>query len=213
MSATQSSTQTTTAWRLTGRGYEFCNCQPGCTCNFSGFPTSPDGSCKAAVANHIAEGHCGDVDLSGVNALAIIDWPKAIHDGGGKAIFVVPPEVTEEQLGCLAQIYTGQLGGLPWSILGTTYEVAGVVRAAVEIDDNGLHSGFHVPGVGEGRGTMLKNPVTGEEHGVAIELDTGFIWKRGDCGQGTFDVKAEGMHLSFKDSNWILYDFDWSNEE
>ncbi len=213
MSATQSSAPSTTAWRLTGRGYEFCNCQPGCTCNFSGFPTSPDGSCKAAVANHIDEGHCGDVDLSGINALAIIDWPKAIHDGGGKAIFVVPPEVTDEQLGCLAQIYTGQLGGLPWSILGTTYEVAGVVRAAVEIDDNGLHSGFHVPGVGEGRGTMLKNPVTGEEHGVAIELDTGFIWKRGDCGQGTFDVKAEGMHLSFKDSNWILYDFDWSNEE
>ena len=24
---------------------------------------------------------------------------------------------------------------------------------------------------------------------------------------------AEGIHLSFEDSNWILYDFDWSNEE
>ncbi|MEJ7787771.1 MAG: DUF1326 domain-containing protein [Solirubrobacteraceae bacterium] len=213
MSVAESPDQTATAYRLTGRGYEFCNCQPGCTCNFSGFPTSPDGSCKAAVANHIVEGHCGDVDLSGVTALAILDWPKAIHDGGGKAIFVVPEEVTDAQLECLAQIYTGQLGGLPWSILGTTYEVAGVVRAAVEIDDNGMKSGFRVPGVGQASGTMLKNPVTGEEHGVAIVLDEGFIWKRGDCGQGSFEVEAEGIHFSFQDTNWILFDFDWTNQE
>ena len=50
----------------------------------------------------------------------------------------VPESVTEAQLGCLAQIYTGQLGGMPWEILGTTYEVAGVVRAEIEIDENGI---------------------------------------------------------------------------
>jgi hypothetical protein len=213
MSVAESSAETTTTWRLAGRGYEFCNCQPGCTCNFSGFPTSPDGSCKAAVANHFTRGHCGDVDLSGITALAIIDWPKAIHDGGGKVVFVVPPGVSDEQLGCLAQIYTGELGGLPWSILGTTYEVAGVVRADIELDDNGIKSGFRVPGVGQASGTALKNPVTGEEHGVAIVLDEGFIWKRGDCGQGSFEVEAEDIHLSFEDTNWILYDFDWTNQE
>jgi hypothetical protein len=206
-------TEVQTEWRLTGKGYEFCNCQPGCTCNFSGFPTSSDGSCKAAVGNRIDEGHCGDVDLAGVVALAIFDWPKAIHDGGGKAVFVVPPEVEDEQLGALSQIYTGQLGGLPWSILGSTYDVAGVVRADVDIDDNGMHSGFSVPGVGKAQGTTLKNPVTGEDHLVAIDLDLGFIWKRGECGQGSFEVEAEGIHLSFDDSNMIVYDFDWTNRE
>ena len=206
-------TETTTAWRLRGKGYEFCNCQPGCTCNFSGFPTSPDGSCKAAVATRVVEGHCGGVDLGGIDAVAIIDWPKAIHDGNGKAIFVVPPEVTEEQLGCMAQIFTGQLGGLPWSILGTTFEIAGVVRAPVNIEDNGIHSGFSIPGVGSASGDTLKNPVTGEEHLVAIDLDTGFIWKRGECGQGSFDVDAEGVHLNFEDSNWIFYEFDWTNQD
>jgi hypothetical protein len=45
--------------------------------------------------------------------VAILDWPSAIHDGGGKAVFVVPEEVTEEQLGAMAQIFTGQLGGMP----------------------------------------------------------------------------------------------------
>jgi len=208
-----SATETTTAWRLKGTGYEFCNCQPGCTCNFNGFPTSPDGSCKAAVANRVTEGYCGDVDLSGVTTLSILDWPKAIHDGGGKAVMVAPPAITEAQLGALAQIYTGQLGGMPWAILGTTFEVAGVVRADIELEENGMHSGFRVPGVGEAKGTTLKNPVTGDDHLVAIVLDTGFIWKQGDCGQGSFEVEAEGIHLSFEDSNWILYDFDWTNQE
>lgn len=206
-------TQIKTEWHLTGKGYEFCNCQPGCTCNFSGFPTSPDGSCKAAVATRIDEGHCGDVNLSNVVALAILDWPKAIHEGDGKAVFVVPPEVGDDQLDCLAQIFTGQLGGLPWSILGTTFEVAGVVRADVDIDDNGMHSGISVPGVGEAKGTTLKNPVTGDDHLVAIDIDGGFIWERGECGQGTFEVQAEGIHLAFENSNMILYDFDWSNQE
>ncbi|UTI63311.1 DUF1326 domain-containing protein [Paraconexibacter antarcticus] len=205
-------TETRTAWRIAGKGYEFCNCQPGCTCNFNGFPTSPDGSCKAAVINQIASGHCGDVDLAGVTTLAILDWPKAIHDGGGKAVMVAPPAVTDEQLGALAQIYTGQLGGMPWEILGTTFEVAGVVRADIDVDEDGMHSGFRVEGVGEARGTTLKNPVTGEDHLVSIVLNQGFIWKQGDCGQGTFEVEAEGIHMSFKDSNWILYDFDWTNQ-
>ena len=206
-------TETSTAWALKGKGYEFCNCQPGCTCNFSGFPTSPDGSCKAAIGTHITEGRCGDVDLGDIKVAAIFDWPKAIHDGGGKAVFVVPDAVSEEQLGCLAQIFTGQLGGMPWAILGTTFEVAGVVRAEVEIDDDGINSGFRIPGVGEAKGTTLKNPVTGEDHLAAIVLDTGFIWTRGDCGQGTFEVEAEGIHLSFENSNWIYYDFDWTNQE
>lgn len=206
------STEISTRWRLQGKGYEFCNCQPGCTCNFSGFPTSPDGSCKGAVGTHIVQGYCGDVDLSDIKAVAIFDWPGPIHEGNGKAVFVVPPAVSDEQLGAMAQIFTGQLGGMPWAILGSTYEVAGVVRADVDLDDNGMHSGFTIPGVGQARGTTLKNPVTGDDHAVAIVLEDGFIWKRGECGQGSFEVEAEGIHLDYHDSNWILYDFDWSNE-
>ena len=207
-----STVETATRWRLQGKGYEFCNCNPGCTCNFSGFPTSADGSCKAAVGTHIVKGYCGDVDVSGVIAAAIIDWPKAIHDGNGRGVFVVPPAVTDAQLGALAQIFTGQLGGMPWGILGGTYSVVGLVRAEVNLVDDGMHSGFSIPGVGKAQGTTLKNPVTGEDNLVSIVLDSGFIWKRGECGQGNFDVKAEGVNLSFKDSNWIKYDFDWTNE-
>ena len=204
-------TETRTQYNLTGKGYEFCNCQPGCTCNFSGFPTSSDGSCKAFVANVIESGQCGDVDLSGVTAVAVIDWPKAIHDGGGRAVFIVPPETTDEQVGALSQIYTGQLGGMPWEILGTTFEVAGLVKAAITISGEGLDVSVSVDGVGKADGRYFANPVTGERHEAHIVLPDGFIWTDGECGVGSFSVAAEGLSLDFKDSNWILYDFAWNN--
>jgi hypothetical protein len=205
-------TETTVKWRLRGIGFEFCNCQPGCTCNFSGFPTSPDGSCKAAVGNRITEGRCGDVDLSGIDAVAIIDWPGPIHEGDGRAVFVVPPAVTDEQLGALAQIFQGDLGGMPWAILGPTFEVVGVVLEEVEINDAGIESSIRIAGVGEAHGSSLRNPVTGEPHGASIVLDQGFIWKEGACGQGSFHMSAQGIDLSFRDANWIRYEFDWSND-
>ena len=74
---TATASETTTRWSLSGTGYEYCNCNPGCTCNFNGFPSSSDGSCKALVANVIEEGRCGDVDLAGVTAVALID--RLVH--------------------------------------------------------------------------------------------------------------------------------------
>ncbi len=163
------------------------------------------------MANVIESGSCGDVDLSGVTAIAALDWPKAIHDGGGRAVFIVTPETTDEQVGALAQIYTGQLGGMPWEILGGTFEVAGLVKAAINITGEGLDVSVSAEGVGSATGTYFANPVTGERHEAHIVLPDGFIWTKGECGVGSFSVEAEGLSLSFKDSNWILYDFDWSN--
>ena len=211
MTATMPETTNRTSYRLRGVGYEFCNCNPGCTCNFNGFPTSADDSCKAMVANVITEGRSGDVDLSGVTAVALIDWPKAIHDGNGRAVFVVTPETTDEQIGELANIYTGAYGGLPWEILGTTFSVAGLVKAPISIEAEGLRASVRVEGVGEAHGDYFKNPVTGERHEAHIVLPDGFIWTKGECGVGSYRAAAEGLDLSFQDTNWILYDFDWSN--
>ena len=202
---------TTTRWTLSGVGYEYCNCNPGCTCNFSGFPSSSDGSCKAFVANVIREGRCGDVDLAGVTAVAIIEWPHAIHDGNGRAVFVVAPETTDEQIGALSQIYTGTLGGMPWEILGTTYEVAGLVKAPITISEAGIDSAVEVEGVGQGQGRSLRNPVTDEPHEAHISLPDGFIWTDGNCGVGSFNVSAGGLTLEFTDTNWIHYEFSWNN--
>ena len=200
-------------WQIRGRGYEFCNCDFGCGCNFGGFPNSTDGSCRALVGVHITEGRCGDVDLSGVKCAAIVEWPKAIHEGNGKAVFVVDPATTDPQVDALAQIFTGKLGGLPWELLGPTFEVVGLEKAKISIQGEGRKSVFRAEGIAEGRGDTFKNPVTGDEHLATVELPDGFIWKRGDCGQGSFTAKAGGLSLAFDKTNWILYDFDWSNAQ
>jgi hypothetical protein len=203
----------TTNWMLRGKGYEFCNCDFGCGCNFGGFPNSKDGSCRAFVGLHIHAGSCGEVKLSGVRCAAILDWPKAIHEGHGQCVFIVEPTTTDEQIEALGQIFTGKLGGMPWELLGPTFEVKGLVKANISIEGTGQKSVFKAQGVGEGRGDTFKNPVTGEDHFANIDLPDGFIWTRGQCGQGTFRANAAGITVGADKSNWILYEFDWANQK
>ena len=198
-------------WEMKGQGYEYCNCDFGCGCNFGGFPNSTDGSCRALVGVHIASGACGDVDLAGVKCAAILDWTKAIHEGNDKAVFVVDPSTTDAQAGALGQIFTGQLGGMPWELLGPTFEVVGLEKAPITIEGSGPKSIFRAEGVGEGRGDTFKNPVTGDDHFAEVHLPQGFIWTRGECGQGSFSASAGGVSVAAEKSNWILYGFDWSN--
>ena len=204
-------TTPTTTWHLRGTGYEFCNCDFGCGCNFGGFPNSKDGSCRALVGMHITAGSCGAVDLAGLKCAAILAWPKAIHEGNGQCVFIVEPATTDEQIGALSQIFTGQLGGMPWEILGTTFAVVGLEKARITIEGDGVKSTFRVDGLAEGRGDTFKNPVTGDEHQANIDLPDGFIWTRGQCGAGTFTAKSGPLDLSYTKTNWILYEFDWTN--
>ena len=197
---------------MRGIGYEFCNCDFGCGCNFGGFPNSKDGSCHALVGMHIDTGVCGNVVLDGVKCAALVKWPKAIHEGNGKCVFVADPATTDQQIEALAQIFSGQLGGLPWELLGPTMQVVGLEKKKITISGSGVKSTFHIDGIGEARGDSLKNPVTGEDHQVIVDLPTGFIWTRGNCGQGSFKAKAGEVSLAYEKTNWILYDFDWSNK-
>ena len=204
-------TATATRWALKGNGYEFCNCDFGCGCNFGGFPNSKDGSCRALVGMEIHSGSCGEVDLSGIKCAAIIDWPKAIHDGNGRAVFLVDPATTDAQIAALADICSGKLGGMPWELLGPTFQVVGLEKAPITITGTGRKQTFTAGSVAQGRGDTFKNPVTGEDHLADVVLPTGFIWTKGECGQGSFEAKAAGLSVGAEKSNWIFYQFDWSN--
>jgi hypothetical protein len=204
-------TAAATRWHMSGHGYEFCNCDFGCGCNFAGFPSSKDGSCQAMVGFTVTRGRCGDLALDGIKGAGLFSWPKAIHEGGGTAVFIVDPATTDQQVEALGHIFTGRLGGLPWELLGPTFKVVGSAKARVNIEGEGRKSTFRIEGVGEGRGDALKNPVTGEDSIVNIDLPHGFIWKKGQAGRGSFRASAGGISLAFSDTNWIYYDYDWSN--
>jgi hypothetical protein len=163
------------------------------------------------VGMRIRKGSCGDVDLSGVTCAAIVVWPKAIHEGGGKCAFIVDPSTSDAQVGALGQIFTGALGGMPWELLGPTFEVVGLEKAKITIEGSGVGQTFRIDGIGEGRGEAFRNPVTGEEHLANVDLPDGFIWTKGACGIGTHEASASGVSVRSENSNWIFYEFDWSN--
>ncbi len=210
--STQAATKT--KWSIKGDFFEACGCLPGCSCNFTGFPSSKDGGCHAVVAFRINEGKCGDVDLSGVSVAAILDWPKAIHEGNGKAVAVIPPSASKAQVDAISKIMTGQYGGMPWEILATTYQVVGLERVDVAIEGKGLKTSVRIPGIGEAVGDSLKNPVTGEENIVDVTLGKGLkgiIWSQAEFGQATLHFKTGPLDLDFKNSHMAVSKVDWKN--
>jgi hypothetical protein len=61
---------------------------------------------------------------------------------------------------------------------------------------------------GTASGRYFANPVTKERHEAHIVLPDGFIWTKGEV---RFRVLLHaGRGMSFEDSNWIRYEFDWS---
>lgn len=126
-------------------------------------------------------------------------------------MFVVTPDTSEQQIAALAQVFSGQFGGMTWELLGPTFEVVGLQKAPITIEGSGMRSQFRAEGVLEARGDSLKNPVTGEDHQAFVDLPSGFIWTRGECGSGSFHARSDDLEISAENSNWILYDFDWSN--
>jgi hypothetical protein len=184
-------TETTTRipYRIKVHWVETCNCEPGCTCNFKGFPDH--GSCEFICGIAVVEGTFGNVDLAGIRVVLVGKFPRAIHEGHGRGVLFIDESAAPEQVDGMAAILSGRMGGMPWEVLGTAgslYDaVEGPIRQSIEMTIDGKRSHFRIPGILETRLTPLKNPVTGEENEVHIVFPRGgLIWNDGDT--ATTDV-------------------------
>ena len=83
-----------------------CNCAYGCPCQFNAYPTH--GHCEAVICNEITEGHYGDVKLDGLRFGGVFQWPKAIHEGNGKAQPFVDERASPVQREAILKIMSGQ---------------------------------------------------------------------------------------------------------
>ena len=186
-------------WSLKADYVETCNCDFGCPCNFSGFPTY--GFCRALVLYHIREGQYGGVDLAGLDVVAASSWPKAIHEGNGTAQLFVTKRASDEQRKAIVSVFSGQArGDGPFAIFAQTYKYLldpQFVEINVKID--GKKSSFSVPGILDVHVESFKNPVTGAEQETQINLPQGFIWKVADCAK-TRVMKITTPSLNFDDS-------------
>jgi hypothetical protein len=179
-------TTTTTAeiprWYMKADYVETCNCDYGCPCNFTGFPTY--GSCRSLYLLHIREGYFGDnVKLDGLEVIGAVSWPKAIHEGNGTIQLFITNNADEEQRQALIRIFTGQAkGDGPFALFAPTYKYIlepQFVDIRAKVD--GRKSSFSVPdGVIDVQLENFVNPVSGEEQDTKIHLPKGFIFKVAD---------------------------------
>ena len=175
-------------WTIKAREFVNCNCTYGCPCQFNGLPSH--GNCQAVAAMEIETGNHGDTKLDGLRFVGIFRWPGAIHEGKGEAAVVVDERATPVQREALLRILTGQdtePGATIFQVFSTTLEkLHEPIFAPIElsIDVERRVGRVRVPGVTEGRGEPIRNPITGAEYRVRIDIPDGFEYSIAEIGRG-----------------------------
>ena len=190
-------------WTIHAREFVNCNCAYGCPCQFNALPTH--GNCEAVAAMQIDKGHHGGTPLDGLRFVGIFRWPGAIHEGKGEAAVVIDERASPAQREALLRILTGQdtePGATIFQVFSTTLEklhepIFAAIDFAVDIDAR--TSRVVVPGVTEGRGEPIKNPVTGAEHRARIDIPNGFEYSIAEMGRGWTKV-SRPIQMSLADS-------------
>ena len=200
------------SWRVAGIQLEFCNCEPGCACNFNGFPNSVEGNCEGFSVDVIEDGDYDGLDLAGAKIASAFWWPGAIHEGGGLAHAFVDGG-TDEQFEALSRIWRAEEGGEYFEIFASTFaEPLTISRAVVDLTLEGRRSRFRVDGVGEAAMTPLRDPVSGEEHEVRVVVPKGFIWREGDVAKSErMRVDLPGIRFDQASRHAVVARFEWSN--
>jgi hypothetical protein len=164
-------------WKIEADYLESCNCEFGCPCNFSGWPTG--GRCEALVAYHIRNGRYGPMQLDGLNFVYAASWPRAIHEGGGTMRVYIDERGLAEQRAALAEITYGRAGGTGcFPIFASTMRhVLDPQFVPVQIRVDGKRGSFSVPDVLDVQLAPHVDPVSGNEQEVQISLPKGFIWQ------------------------------------
>src|SRR5829696_1166142 len=100
-------------WHLAGDWFDVCSCDIPCPCEFAQAPT--DNACQGVLAWHIRTGHYGDVQLDGLNLVALGAFEGNLWTGDAKATLglFIEERANERQRQALQTIFAGQAGGWP----------------------------------------------------------------------------------------------------
>lgn len=127
------------AWQISGNYLENCNCEVACPCTVANFdaPATYD-SCKALFGFHINSGDVDGVDVSGLTvAVAIVDSPRNMLEGGWRVGMFIDDRSTAEQSEKLTAVFSGQLGGPMAGLSGLIGEFLGVEPAKMDYQAEG----------------------------------------------------------------------------
>lgn len=189
-------------WYIKSDYVETCNCEYGCPCNFSGFPTY--GNCNAIVLFHIRSGSYGNTKLDSLDFIVAESWPKAIHEGNGTALLLVSSKADEEQRRALIQIASGQAkGDGPFALFaGMFSRLLDPQFVDINVKIDGRKTTFSVPDIINVETEGFKNPVTGEEQDTKIQLPKGFIFKLADAAKSKImRITSPGINFDHSGKN------------
>lgn len=178
-----------TPWEIRGRELANCNCSYACPCQFNARPT--DGTCQAACGYEIDRGRYGNVRLDGLRAAATYKWPGAVHEGNGEMQLIIDERATPEQREALQKIMTGEdtneMATMWWvfSAMCPTRHETLFKPIELSVDVEGRRGQVVVRDVFETTAEPIKNPVTGADHRVRIDLPHGFEYRIAEIGAGT----------------------------
>lgn len=183
-------------WQIEADYMETCNCNFGCPCNFSGFPTG--GRCEALVGFHIRKGNYGDVVLDGLDFVQAVSWPRAIHQGDGTQCVYITDRASEEQRAALTEIVYGRAGGTGcFSVFAQTFRYVNPPEfVPIEMHVDGKRGSFAIPGVLQVQMASHVDPVTGKDQEVQVNVPNGFIFKTAEAAK-TALMRILSPRLSF----------------
>jgi hypothetical protein len=186
-------------WSFEAEYVQACSCDYGCPCEFQAPPSR--GFCEGVGAWRIIRGTYGSTSLDGLGLAFAARWPQAIHLGNGTAAIFVDERATAEQRDALLQIASGQAGGMPFEIIAATLTtVLDPQFVPMTFELNGRNSSARIGDSIEIGLSPIKNPVTGDEEGVRIVHDTGFIFQQADVTAAPVcNARVQGLNFSWPD--------------
>lgn len=193
----------TVEWKIQGKEFANCNCSYGCPCQFNALPTH--GDCCAVGAFQIEEGHFGDVKLDGLRAVGLYKWPGAVHEGNGTMQMVVDKRADAKQRDALLRITTGQetedMATMWWVYSAMSPNKLEPIFETIdfEVDVDARTAKLFIPGIVESVGVPIKNPITGLDHRVRIDMPNGFEYRLAEIGSGRTTASGQ-IKLDLKDS-------------
>jgi hypothetical protein len=132
------------SWRIKGAYVETCSCEVICPCYASFDHGATYDFCRITLVFDIREGEVDGTDVAGLKVAAIADTPKVMTEGNWRLGLFVDGRATEEQMGKLVDVFSGQLGGPMAGLVPLVGEILGVQRASIEVEHDGLRHSVRV---------------------------------------------------------------------
>jgi hypothetical protein len=148
------------------------------------------------MAVEITQSHFNDVPLDGLRVAGAYRWPGPVHEGNGTWWSVMDSRVGEKQVEALFTILGGkeQEPTTGFAIYASTIaHEPEPVFAEIDFDfDIARRKGrFFVKNVLEAKVGPITNPVTGEEHHIAIRAHRGFEFREAEMASANFWSQGE----------------------